>query len=479
MPRIIISNIEAIIPSNMVTPEFSPYEDSKFHDNKIKDWRSIALVALILAQQIAYSGSGFLLGLLICALDALTLILILTSSSSRHSLVIINAVEVGAILFGLILIAQLLDFTPLFTNPTSKIWRLVGELPKAAPYRAGVIVEITKLLGLACLFLSAALLSQDRHERQSLFRYLLVGGILFALFCLSLNALNLAPLNETKASISTGRLSGLYSSPNTAACVFGMNGLLSAGLLLRSAGSTANRDRNSWLSLFINAPLALVGCLLNTGCLILTGSRGGLFAYVAGLAILFGHLLVSRKSTSAPPTALMLLFGSLAIASTGSGLLVNRFFHAERLTQGRSDWLHIYLEEALRAPLGGSGLGSFEQINLFYTRPNAFNETSWAGTVHNTYIQWFMQVGVIGLIPAATLIGWLIFHLGKNVKNIYAAISLAICFELIIDSLFEYSLEEFSISGLAVVLLGASFGDIGLVSRHRAGNSFGKRAVSL
>lgn len=429
----------------------------------IWDWRAFLLAAVIFTQQMLFGGQGAVLGLLFSLEDAALLLALLFAPRYRAYLSEMKGVVTLGALLLLILTVQILDLTPLFPNPTSSVWRLVAAPLRAAPYPAGVIVECTKLLALACLFLCGALLSQERRQRETLLSYLLIGGIVFALFCLVLNALNLTPMTETKASISTGRVSGLFSSPNTAATAFAINGVLAAGLFFRKVSSGVGAQTLKY-RLFSDNPLELSGLLLNTGCLVLTGSRGGLLAYAIALLVLAGPALIRGGRTKQAPAVAGLFLVGLLVASTGAGMLIDRFFHAENVTSGRSEWLQLYFQDALRAPVGGYGLGSFASANRFYVTPANFKLTSWAGAVHDLYVQWFLEGGLLcGALLILILISAIIFIIltKGNLRVLIPSIIVLVG----VNSIYEYSMQEFSISSLLFLIIGIGFGSIRLLAR--------------
>jgi hypothetical protein len=443
----------------------------------IWDWRVFLLVAVMFTQQMLFGGQGAVLGLLFSLEDAALLLALLSAPRYRAYLSEMKDVAILGALLLFILIVQILDLTPLFPNPTSIVWRLVDAPPRAAPDPASVIVECTKLLALACLFLCGALLSRDRRQREALLSYLLIGGIVFALFCLVLNALNLTPMTETKASISTGRVSGLFSSPNTAATAFAINGVLAAGLFFRKVSSDARAPISKY-RLFSDNPLELSGLLLNTGCLVLTGSRGGLLAYAIALSILAGPALIRGGKTKQAPAVAGLFLVGLLVASTGAGMLIDRFFHAENVTSGRWEWLQLYFQDALRAPTGGYGLGSFASVNRFYVTPGNFKLTSWAGTVHDLYVQWLLEGGLLCGTLVILIVLSALTTISLNKGNLRILI-LSIIVLVSVNSIYEYSMQEFSTSSLLFLMIGIGFGSIRPLTRGPRDKNHPERLMAM
>jgi O-antigen ligase len=428
-----------------------------------EDGSCLVLVFALLAEHLAFAGNRVDLSLVFAALQAALLAFVLSEKWGRQGLLRLKAWGVAGGLFAMAVLAILFELAPLPFGG-DQAWRAVGERPIAAIYPLGVLIELTKLLGYASLFTLAAILAADLRRAVLLARLLVWGGALFGAVCITLHMISPTDVfGWQKPFIAQNRLSGLFSSANTAATVFGLNGLLSAGALLRTLRKLGPSDPiTQVVDLVMTAPVEVVGFILSLDCLLLTGSRGGLMAFV----LTFGMLLFfprpgGRRGASRSALFLMAAFGLVVVIS--GGLTFGRYLHAAVESDLRRQWAAATESLITAAPAQGFGLGSFPILFKAIASPANFVVTSWAGSAHNVYLQWLVEGGLMGFIPMAALIGFLFVesHLGIPDRGPAATWRpiLACCILLVlIHSLVEYSLQEPSIAAFFAVILGLSHG---------------------
>ncbi len=148
--------------------------------------------------------------------------------------------------------------------------------------------------------------------------------------------------------------------------------------------------------------LAAVAAAVMASTIFLSGSRGGMAAFVAEMALLTGFLITRRKHWR-PPFALgaFLVIAFVLLAWLGGGELTERVasIHSgartelsggTRLTIDR-DALKIFAEK----PFVGWGLGVFPEI---YPQFSSLSTNLQVGMAHNDYLQLLVETGGLGFV---------------------------------------------------------------------------------
>lgn len=163
--------------------------------------------------------------------------------------------------------------------------------------------------------------------------------------------------------------------------------------------------------------LAVLAAAVMVSTIFLSGSRGGMAAFAAQMAVLAAILLKRRKSWKAPfGFACFLGITLVLLAWLGGGDLADRMAsihngtRAElsggtRLTIDR-DALKIFAKK----PLLGWGLGVFPEI---YPQFSSLSTNLQVGVAHNDYLQLLVETGALGF--AATL--WFLLTLFRTARR--------------------------------------------------------------
>lgn len=430
-----------------------------------------ALIASILFEHLALGGNRGDLSLSFTLVHAAILGGVLVTPWGQQGLQSLRGWTTIAILFGLVLLAIGLSLIPLPTGGEA-VWGEIGEKSRAAIYPLGVIEEATKLVDCASVFTLAGILACERQRSLSMMRLLIISAAIFGAACLILEALSpVSVFAWQKPSITRFRVSGLFSSANTAATVFGLNALISAGGLLRGISNLRHHRLTRRLSELVHAcPVELLAFVLNVECLLLSGSRGGIVSF----CIAFGVLMIWRgRQIRGAALAIGLLVGAfIAIAFLSGGIAIHRYVSAAYARDDRVAWDLMSLRLALSAPFQGFGLGSFPLIFQSTTTPQNYSVISWAGSAHNLYLQWLVEGGLLAAIPMIATIGWILKQCLEGIPKIGAAAiwrPTLVCATLLVfvHSFVEYSVQEPSIAILFSLLLGASIGFSSQISDRR------------
>ena len=165
--------------------------------------------------------------------------------------------------------------------------------------------------------------------------------------------------------------------------------------------------------------LAAVAAAIMTSTIFLSGSRGGMAAFVAQVGLLIGLLIKRRKRWKvafALGPFLAISFGLLAwlgggelaerVASIHSGTRTEASA-GTRLTIDR-DALKIFAEK----PLLGWGLGVFPEI---YPQFGSLSTNLQVGAAHNDYLQLLVEMGALGF---ATVLWFLLTLFRRTLKKL-------------------------------------------------------------
>jgi len=151
--------------------------------------------------------------------------------------------------------------------------------------------------------------------------------------------------------------------------------------------------------------LAGIAASIMASSILFSGSRGGMIAFAAEIALL--AILLLRRSVRSKPTGAMVAFVLLTLALAlwmGDSELIQRLgsIHSQarselsggtRLTIDR-DALRMFVQK----PLLGWGLGSFPEV---YPQFRSFYTNLLVDHAHNDYLQLLVETGMAGFLAAA------------------------------------------------------------------------------
>jgi tetratricopeptide (TPR) repeat protein/O-antigen ligase len=221
-----------------------------------------------------------------------------------------------------------------------------------------------------------------------------------------------------------GRLVSTFVNANHQALYFAVLLFLALGMLLRPA--RRSRTPGPGRPGVASAPLRGTGAaarVLYGGAavvlgvaLVLTASRGGVAALVAGVLTLGTLVLVGRTRGG----VMVGLFASLAVfagymAWIGTDALSSRMaiLAREPFTDLRWEIWRATLRVTAEAPILGVGLGAFEDAVIAH-RPTGLRDPFYVEAAHNDYLQLLAEGGAVSFVilgwAAAT---WLTFVVGR------------------------------------------------------------------
>ncbi len=359
-----------------------------------------------------------------------------------------------AVMFVLVIAVALWTLTPWTPDGPHPIWAWAGIAPGALSVdRTATLLEIVKLFGLAAVFIAGALHGIRRDRATATLEGLIwLGGAYSAISLLTF---------LSGAQIALGdRLSGGFLSPNSGATVFGVLSVLGLALFLRAW------RRQPGLGLVqkipgLSAPFACLA--LSLVCLMLTASRMRVVATLLAVAVLLVWELASEKKGRIPVAiaGVILLALAGALLAGGNTLLWTRVGGLDGDVDLRSQIFAAHWDAFLASPLFGYGLGSFDPINLQIMTSETAGSFWNLRALHNVYLQWLEEAGLIGAIPMFALIGFIVLTAlfrstsgrGRTLQHGLLCANLVI----LVHGLTDYALQVPSIAAFWAFLLGLQF----------------------
>lgn len=425
---------------------------------RVTDLASVSLLALLFLEALSFGGERVDIALAFSGLYGLLLALFLLHPEMRRRLRRLDGLLTAGSLFLLALVGVALSASPLL-GPRALF--AGGRLVRIAAAGEPVLtaVEVVKLLGGACAFLLAALISQETAAGGRLIRRLTLLG---ALFCGASILLELfspgAVFGAPKPLIARGRLSAAFSSPNIAGTLFAVLAVLATGGVLRAVSRLSRRRlKNQIPELLIRARIEIPAFVLAVLSLLLSGSRGALAAF--GVAFLLLLVWRARRVRTAPLFWVVTLGLLLLLLVVFGDLSAARILGAHYDQDLRLAWNRKSLELFAANPVAGVGLGSFAQAFTQGATPSDWKVLDWAGSAHNVYLQWLVEGGLIASVPMGALLLFLLWKAAAPVlaaprPSAYALAAAASIVLILLHSLVDYGLQAPSICVLFEILLG-------------------------
>lgn len=335
----------------------------------------------------------------------------LARSSSRQELGRLSPTVPLLLLFGLVIAAAIFSLTPGTPGGAHPIWAWAGFPPASSLNLSATILEIVKLFGLAAIFILGAMLGATADRaRAALWLILCLGGV-YGFACL------VAFLGDQAFMRQGPRFAAGFRSANVAGTQFGVLAVLAVAWAIRQWRQTRSTGVPGRI-VELSPVLALM--VLFVVCLLLTASRAALSSTGLALAILVGWEAIDNRR-SRWPLALAgcgLLLLAAVFLFQGNSLFLDRFETLELQQGTRAAVFEAHWRAFLASPLFGYGLGSFPQVNnMIMTAPNA-GALSESVILHNAYLQWLLEAGLVGAVPLFLLIaGVLALTLWRAVRR--------------------------------------------------------------
>ncbi len=374
------------------------------------------------------------------------------------------------LLFTITMLVLSLQLTPYFPGGGHPLWDWTSTPPIITLDRDATVRELIKLAALGAFFLVGLCLASDDKRATLLFDLIILAGLLFAVwsFVIYIGRITEAPNGYIRSYL---RLEANFGSANSAATIFGMLCILSLASILRISKQMARKSLTGFLfaeHLIKHSPIAIIAMLFTLTALFFTGSRSGISSGLIALLIFAAWELLdltAEKSGGKKITGVFfLLFLLVILVSINSGDMVFDRLEATKLTSGvRWQTMSAHWQAISSAPWSGYGLGSFYLVNDMIMNTQNYAAISTIGALHNVYLQWLEEAGVIGtmlMFSAIADIHWNIVRGLTRRRRMRTWIRAVLCisFFLAVHGMFDYGLQVPSIAITWAFLLGAGFG---------------------
>lgn len=376
------------------------------------------------------------------------------ATSLRRDLHDVSGLAVPAGLFALVLAAALWSLTPWGPGGPHPIWAWAGVAPRALTLDlSATLIEIVKLVGLAAAFGLGVLQGVRRDRARATLEVVVWIGGVYAL-------VSLLTFLAGVQIFQGGRLSGGFMSANSGGTVFGLLTVLGLALLLQAWRKQSALGLSRRLTA-VAVPLACV--ILSIVCLLLTASRMGLVATLVATSLLLGWELAKAsqgRGVISLVVAVMVIIAGVLVSS-GNDLVWMRVEGLDADVEIRGEIFQSHWTAFLASPLFGSGLGGFDATNLQIMTAETAYELWSIRAVHNVYLQWLGEAGLVGAVPMFALIAWVtavaLFRSGDGRSRTLQHGLVCANLVVLIHGLTDYALQVPSIAAFWAFLLGLQF----------------------
>lgn len=334
--------------------------------------------------------------------------------------------------------------------------------------RGATQAEIGKLFALGCAFLIGVAAGRERPTaRLTLQAALLIGAAFIAYAC----ALGVWRSFTTAQDWRFD--GGLVGRHNVAAAVYLWVALSGFALIWRAVQNEplAGMGRPQQAIALIRAAGLPAWFAFGLGliAIMLVGSRGGLLAWGVGMATFFAFDWISKRKSSskrADAQRTFLAIGGLvaafvlALALFGE-FLVHRLGADGMDGHGRGDLVAMYWPLFEARPWLGYGLGGFEALHDRIT-PAMRMDLGSVSALHNAYLQWLIEAGLIGALAAFGAVALIVFGVAKGAltrrrDRQRLCLGLALCVAIAFHAAFDVTLNVYPAAILAAVMLGLNW----------------------
>ncbi|MNS02622.1 O-Antigen ligase [compost metagenome] len=412
-------------------------------------WVDYALAAplplAIFAAHAAGGARGPEAGLMLTAAAAIGLLMIWRTVQATSTALDYRPLYPAAASFlGLLVYVAWTAWQPSSGLPRGPLAALVGS-SKVSIQPDETVLELTRLTGLAAAVAGGFILGADPKRARRTINLFLALGL----------AWTLASLSWFLAS-GQPRLSAPFVSPNVAACLLLC---LLFPVLARTVRRLA-RARGRLVDRAVKAaPYAAYAALLIV-CLTLTASRSAL-----ALAAILGPLMVAALLLKARPRQGIWVAGAAAVFGLGlTGLIIfadrGVFVRLSETTVDASDrWsiLSAYWTAFLQSPVHGFGLGTAPTLAKMSMTPDNYDALWNIRAVHNVYLQWLVEGGVVGAtLMFATLACLILLAVKGAMRGVFSSLApfFAIDLVFLVQGLSDYPLQIPSLAMTWALFLG-------------------------
>jgi O-antigen ligase len=346
------------------------------------------------------------------------------------------------------------------------LWSMTADLPGMISLSADDgWMALMRLLSYTLVFFLAFQLASERSRAYAMLGWITTAGVLYGVFGLLVEWGLHQPAWLFGENTVTSALRSTFVNRNHFATWQGLALLAATTLFLLRMNGNSNRpytlaaDRETWVEQFVlKSWKPLLGLLLMTTALVLTHSRGGFLATLAGAAVLL-YLLDARSEKRALSNRLT---GVVVLGVCGLAFYLTSEVLLERIDQTvvRNEDRVVVYEQVRQGvsenPVLGFGYGTFADTFRLYDRvetPVHFDRA------HNTWLENLFELGIpsalalfaaIAGLALTCLKGW------KRRRRDWAIPALGVASSVLVGvhALFDFSLQIPAVAILYACIMG-------------------------
>lgn len=352
-----------------------------------------------------------------------------------------------AIFLGLTLLVALLSLTGAAPGQ-QPIWAAIG-LPGASTVdKSATVLEIVKLLGLACAFSVGFGIGERERLGLKAVKAIVYSGAAFCLLAVIVFVGGLAVQTQHN------RLEAFFLNPNTAGSFCAAILCLCTGLIIRGARQFQATGR--WDGLAGSVACAVISLT----ALLMTNSRAALVVAVLALGlIIVWQVMAGRLKARRAIGMAVIAGGAILVAALVSGRVISRMGELDADASLRGLIATAHWRAFIDAPWMGHGLGSFETVNRTRLTPDTFRALWNIRSAENVYLQWLEEAGLLGALPMFACVGAILRLTALNIAKRRSMLAplhalMAVNLVFILHGAVDFGLQTPSVSTFWAFLLG-------------------------
>ena len=433
-------------------------------------WLPFSCMTVLFAAHLSIGANTNALSLIFAVENYALCLLSLAFSPKVGQAVAPSSTKIILLLFAVLLLIIGFQLAPFSSEYTHPFWAWVSAPDVIALDRDAARIELIKLGALGAFFIIGLVLGIQDKRAELLFKLLIIAGGAFALWAF-IDYLSVARAAPNGYVQSYRRLEAGFGSANSAATLFGALSVLSLASIIRAAKSVASKTSNRMVffeQLIKRSPLSIIALLFTLTSLLLTASRAGISASVVAILVLIGWELLrstGNKSGSVKVSGVALLALSIIalVFFMSSGLFIDRLNETGVSSEVRAQMLASHWQAFKIATWAGYGLGSFYLVNDILMNVQNWRALHDLGSMHNVYLQWLEEVGIIGASLMFSTIALVFWHILRGLRvrrRMHTWLRAILCISLLVllHGMVDYGLQVPSIAMTWALLLGIGFG---------------------
>lgn len=379
-----------------------------------------------------------------------------------------SALTVPAILYAFVAAVVVLQATCL---PVAEwghpVWRLVAEdtCASISVERNMTWTALGRLLTYGATFWIALQVGASSQRAKQLLAMITFSIAAYAAYGLVIHFLGIKPTLFFETWEDSGYVTSTFVNRNSFAAFAGMGLMASVGRLLdRTIDATGDGRTKPMRAASMAAAelypyvLAAVLCL---AAVVLTASRAGMAATMAGLIVLSAATCLHHRAHWkwwAASSAVVVLM-SIFVVVGGGGRLIERVERADEDFGSRQVVIGQTLRGSLEHPWLGVGFGTFEDAWPAYRPAGA---DLWFRRAHSTYAENLLELGFPAMLALTVSVGWILAVCARGLvrrrrNGIYPIVAFAAVSVPVLHSTIDFSLQMPALAFVVSALLGLGF----------------------